>query len=302
VNLEEKMNAGTVKSSVRSRGHTTLPLEYHKTVQRGIPASLALFGLLVIPATLVSTSAAQRAGAHAGSHLGSSGHPTNAQIGSQIGLQIHSLASSRNAYSGRFRQPFGYAALPFPFLDGSFTLDDLYSSGYPVASAPPPEFLLQAARSLPVSQNYASQRENTRGPSSTEPLMIELQNGQYVRVSTTAIDGEARELTTASAAAYPDSAPAHNRSLLSTPNPQPSQPRDLPPAVLVFRDGHSEEVRDYTIADGILYARGDYYVDGYWSKKIEVSALNVPETLQANETRGAKFVLPSAPNEVVTRP
>jgi hypothetical protein len=76
----------------------------------------------------------------------------------------------------------------------------------------------------------------------------------------------------------------------------------LPPATLIFRDGHSEEVRDYTIADGILYARGDYYSDGYWNKKIGLTALNIPETLQANATRNVKFVLPSSPNEVITRP
>ena len=77
---------------------------------------------------------------------------------------------------------------------------------------------------------------------------------------------------------------------------------DLPPALLVFRDGHSEEVRDYTIADGVLYARGDYYTDGYWSKKIDLSTLNVSQTLAANAARNVKFVLPASPNEVITRP
>jgi len=77
---------------------------------------------------------------------------------------------------------------------------------------------------------------------------------------------------------------------------------DLPPALLVFRDGHSEEVRDYTIADGILYASGDYYTDGYWNKKIDLSTVNVARTLGANAVRNVKFVLPSSPNEVITRP
>ena len=68
---------------------------------------------------------------------------------------------------------------------------------------------------------------------------------------------------------------------------------------LVFRDGHSEEVHDYTIADGILYTRGDFYTDGYWNKKIELSALDIPQTLAANAARDVKFVLPSSPNEVI---
>jgi hypothetical protein len=113
--------------------------------------------------------------------------------------------------------------------------------------------------------------------------MFELQHGHYVRVATTPADGDALPLTLTSSTA---AVPAH----------------DLPPAILVFRDGHTEEVRDYTIADGTLYARGDYYTDGYWNKKIALSTLNVAETLQANATRNIIFVLPSSPNEVITRP
>ena len=81
-----------------------------------------------------------------------------------------------------------------------------------------------------------------------------------------------------------------------------SPARDLPAAVLIFRDGHSEEVHDYTIADGFLYARGDYYIDGYWNKKIDLATLDLPRTLQDNAARKVKFILPSSPNEVITRP
>jgi hypothetical protein len=78
--------------------------------------------------------------------------------------------------------------------------------------------------------------------------------------------------------------------------------RELPASILIFRDGHSEEVHDYTIADGFLYARGDYYTDGYWNKKIDLAALNLTATMQTNSTRNVKFVIPSSPNEVITRP
>jgi hypothetical protein len=126
----------------------------------------------------------------------------------------------------------------------------------------------------------APYENNQAAPS--QPLMIELQNGRYVRVSTATGDGEAQELAPVTTAA-------------------PAVP-NLPSVVLVFRDGHNEEVRDYTIADGILYARGDFYVDGYRNKKIALSTLNLPQTLQANTARNVKFVLPSSPNEVITRP
>jgi hypothetical protein len=85
---------------------------------------------------------------------------------------------------------------------------------------------------------------------------------------------------------------------VATSSPAPN----LAPALLVFRDGHSEEVRDYTIAEGFLYVRGDYYTDGYWNKRIALSSLDVPQTMQANASRNVNFILPSSPNEVITRP
>jgi hypothetical protein len=173
--------------------------------------------------------------------------------------------------------------LPFPFFGDSFNPEDIYSTGYPVASEPP-AFLLQA-RAMSSSPDSLAPPEIARPANDpTQPLMIELQNGHYVHVASTPADGEALPLTLASSATA--AAPA----------------RDLPPAILIFRDGHSEEVRDYTIADGFLYSRGDYYTDGYWTKKIDLATLNVAETLQANATRNIKFALPSSPNEVITRP
>jgi hypothetical protein len=222
-----------------------------------------------------------------------------------------------HAHANFRRSPYGpgYASLPFPFFGDSFDPDDIYSTGYPVSSPPPP-FLMQALQGLinPAANSMSAMGPlNAREPSSSEPLMIELQNGRYVHVKSTPIDGEAEPLKFAN-----NSSPENSRSskemkavgtkavvtksIQPTSAPQMIAAAPLPPAVLVFRDGHSEEVRDYTIADGMLYARGDYYTDGYWSKKIDLANLNVAETLQANNERSVKFVLPSAPNEVITRP
>lgn len=220
----------------------------------------------------------------------------------------------RNAHPSGFRRssPYvpPYASLPFPFFGDSFNPDDIYSTGYPVASQPP-AFLMQAVRdmagSATDSMGPAMGPLPNHAPSSSQPLMIELQNGRYVRVSKPAVDGEALPLTQA-----PDTQPAkltrRNSTRLAASGSVPPAPATaspapaLPPAVLIFRDGHSEEVRDYTIADGILYARGDYYTDGYWNKKIDLAALNLSETLQANANGNVKFTLPASPNEVITRP
>ena len=88
----------------------------------------------------------------------------------------------------------------------------------------------------------------------------------------------------------------------SVPADVTSPTHELPPVSLIFRDGHSEQVRDYSIVGGVMYARGNYYSDGYWNKTIELAALNLPETLKSNQSRGVRFILPSAANEVVTRP
>jgi hypothetical protein len=189
--------------------------------------------------------------------------------------------SARAAYASRFRRSSPYTSLPFPFFTDSFNPDDIYSTGYPVASQPP-LILLQAARALAAPTEYASNE-----PSIPQPLVIELQNGRYVRVSSTPSNGEPLSQ-------------ANTTPLL--PAAAAASPHNLPPALLIFRDGHSEEVRDYTIADGILYARGDYYTDGYWNKKIALSTVNVPQTLEANAKRNVKFILPNSPNEVITRP
>ncbi len=205
-------------------------------------------------------------------------HSATPHLNSAVG----SFSFGRAGFASRFGQPFPYTSLPFPFFADSFNPDDLYSTGYPVASQPP-IILLQAARALAGPAEAGPAEYADREPSPAQPLMIELRNGHYVRVNSAAADGEAVPLNLA-------------------PDRTPSSPRELAPVLLIFRDGHSEEVRNYTIAGGILYASGDYYTDGYWNKKIALSTLDVAQTLEANATRNVKFALPSSPNEVITRP
>jgi hypothetical protein len=71
---------------------------------------------------------------------------------------------------------------------------------------------------------------------------------------------------------------------------------------LLYRDGRKEEVSSYTIVGTVMYSSADYWNNGSWNKKIQLADLDVPGTLRLNQERGVRFVLPSAPNEVVTRP
>jgi hypothetical protein len=233
---------------------------------------------------------------------------------SHFNLPAGSRAFARNRHpASRSHRSSPLTSLLLPFFGDSFNPDDF--TGDPAAPQVPP-FLLQATRALSGPAGLEGQPDNTREPSSSQPLLIELQGGRYVRVSSAAIDGEAVPLSLAPGNIHPNNAQpskstrtqfanarTQNPAATSTPLITAASPaRDLPAAVLIFRDGHNEEVHDYTIADGFLYARGDYYTDGYWNKKIDLSTLDLAQTLQANSTRNVKFILPSSPNEVITRP
>ncbi|PYX28300.1 MAG: hypothetical protein DMG77_15835 [Acidobacteria bacterium] len=191
-------------------------------------------------------------------------------------------------------QAHGQHRLPaFPF--GLFS-DSLFSG-----SATPAESPAAAPSALNLMEALSALGKTPEGPPApaSQPLLIELQGDRYVRLNS----GDAsenphddREPIRVIASASPSTHHAPSAAV------HPPAKRELPPAVLIFHDGHSEEVRDYTIVSSVIYARGDYYTDGYWNKKIELTALDLPETLKSNQARGVHFILPNAPNEVVTRP
>src|ERR1051326_6234487 len=124
-------------------------------------------------------------------------------------------------------------------------------------------------------------------PKPITPLMIELQGGEYVRS-----DRAEKSVQPAAVNVVTKTKVADVRTV----------PGAIVPATLIFRDGHREQVREYTVVDGAIYAHGDYWTDGYWNKKILLSSLDVPATLSANQGTGANFELPSAPNIVIVHP
>jgi len=127
-----------------------------------------------------------------------------------------------------------------------------------------------------------------------ELLLIELQGNRYVRF------GGRQQSAEPATNAPPDYAEpeAHSSPPLTRQMAQP----EPAPAILIFRDGHREQTPEYAIVGSTLYTKGDYWRSGQWTKTIQLSALDVPATIQANHDAGIKFTLPSAPNEVVTRP
>jgi hypothetical protein len=185
-------------------------------------------------------------------------------------------------HNGGFRNGAGFAGHDGRLGRGLVWFGDpfFYSdySSQPPAYQPP-------ASPVVIVQPPAAAAPAERKP---EPLMIEWQGDRYVRFS-----GQRESATKASSAL----------DYSGTPSTAPqASPVELPPVVLVYRDGHREQVSDYVIANGNLYARGDYWRDGFWTKTVQLSALDLPSTLRVNSDSAVKFVLPSGPNEVVTRP
>lgn len=225
--------------------------------------SLAL--LLGATPALLGQHAGVAGGAHAAGGFGHGGFGHGA---GGPGFGAHP-APLRNGVVGGFHfrhhRPGFYNPYYSPYLSSMYWWDngDYPSDGQ--QAAPPPAVVVERAPApQPVEQVKPA-----------NPLMIELQGDRFVRVK-----GDAASAATAA----PSAAPA------------------LPPVLLVFRDGHQEQVFSYSIFGPALYASGSYWTNGYWTQKILLADLNLPATLRVNQERGVNFVLPSAPNQVITRP
>ncbi len=80
--------------------------------------------------------------------------------------------------------------------------------------------------------------------------------------------------------------PVPQPALASTPSP----PEEQDPTVLVFRDGHKQEVRNYAIVGTTLW---DFGARGA-ARKIPLSDIDIDATRKANDDRGVEFILPKS--------
>jgi hypothetical protein len=183
---------------------------------------------------------------------------------------------------GHYYNRAGYFAAPY-FYPPDFYADDYEEP--PASEAPPAQVV--------VVQAPAPSPQAPPAPPA-ESLVLELHGNHWVRITDsgeTEVDPENSQ---------PGSIQAASRPSAEAGNSPPA--RALPPAVLVFRDGHQEQTRKYTIIGPMIYTSTDYWVGGSWRRKIPMSELDVAATLRLNQERGVRFELPSAPNVVVVRP
>jgi hypothetical protein len=151
---------------------------------------------------------------------------------------------------------------------------------------PPPQIVEQTAQ----------QASPAPLPNRAGALVLELQDDHWVRIINS---GQSQ---TGGQSSQPQPESVGNPA---TAIPRRAQaeglPSELPPAVLVFRDGRKEEIGKYIIIGTTIYTGTDSWSSSSWTRKVQIAELNVPATLELNEERGTKFSLPSGPNEVMIR-
>ena len=214
-------------------------------------------------------------------------------LASSAAAQVHGMRASAPAFrnGGSFRLGGGniHARLRRPF-NRSLLLASPYF--YPDYDYEPPR-----PETAPV---HVIVMQPTQPPAPVarpiEPLLMEYHDGRWVRIPNNGQEAESSQST------QPNSVQASSlRQAITAPKEVAPTPPEMPPAVLVFRDGRQEEVKKYTIIGSVIYAGADYWTTGSWTTEIPMALLDIPATLKINAEHGGKFNLPSGPNEIVIR-
>jgi hypothetical protein len=242
---------------------------------------LIALSLGLIGATLLASPARGQGHGHGGYGFAAAGHGTGTgSRGRAVGRPFGRARHGRRVFAGS-----GYGPNYYPYYDGYY--DSGYYSDYDsqdtAGEEPPPPFRAQTASpALPANP-----------PKPPESLVMELRGDHWVRLTSYGpmdIPGQSGE---------PQPVTKQGKGTVASRAAQTAS--ELPPAVLVFRDGHQEEVAKYTIVGTTISVKTDYWKTGSWTRKIPIAELNLAATLQANQERGANFSLPSRPSEVIVR-
>jgi hypothetical protein len=224
-----------------------------------------------ILASLIATAAVLAIGASAQSRMTSGTHgsgPAAPHVGPRPShapaIKISGAAVERRGFRRPFRNNGFAGGYGWPYF-----YDD-YAESYEPEAAPMPQ---PAAAAAPVQ---------VKAEPVPDPVLLELRGNQWVKV----------ESFTSAPAAAP----------VNVFTQQQVAVHQSAPAVLVYRDGHSEELSSYSIIGPLIYTKDDYWSSGNWTRKIQIADLDLPATLKQNQDRGVKFELPSGPDEVMIRP
>jgi hypothetical protein len=273
----------------------SFPLEYHNNVicpvQRSIPVSLALFGMLLLPLllVLVASSFAQiNSASSSGSAHSFSAAPPTAGVAPPTGgiAPPTGAASSHNGFgqsssgvthSGNFPHSSdrsnntGEHHHPHHTANG-----DSYSpNAYPYWYAVPVPYAVDA--------NDAS---NSSNDDDDDP---EYQGGPTV------FDRRGAGAASYVPPSYEGPAHAHGgteNASVGQSSADPAAESLQSPTTLVFKDGHRVEVENYAIVAQTLYDLSPGH-----PRKIALADLDLPATEKQNDDRGVTFQLPPSAEE-----
>ena len=219
----------------------------------------------VLGATLVGVSAQAQGRGFVSAGAGRAG----------AGIERGRFARGGPRRQGHVRRFFaGSAYAPYFYSDAGYASDFGYNSAYePNVEAPSPQIVFE--ESLPAAAPPSP-------PKPTEGLvLLEVQGDHWVRITH---DGPPQIV---------------RQSYKAEPEQATNLPAAAPSAVLVFRDGHKEEIGKYYIMGATIHITADYWSSGSWTRMVQISDLDVPATLKLNQERGTHFRLPSGPYEVM---
>ena len=205
--------------------------------------------------------------------------------------QIRGMASSRGPHAGPVFRHGGRTRLFRPLRHRYYNGYAFYPNYYPDYDY---DRESDTSRESPVNV-VVEQPSQPPAPAASpaESLLMEYQDGQWVRIPTGGHLAISKQ--------YAQSEGSGLATELIRPKEGSQPPTTLPPAVLVFRDGHQQEIGRYVVQGDFLYVSTEYWGTGTWTRKIPISELDVSATVKLNTTRGSSFSLPSRPNEVVVR-
>jgi hypothetical protein len=216
-------------------------------------------------------------------------------LASSAAAQVHGMRATAPAFrnGGSFRlgggniharprRPFNRSLLlSSPYFYPDYDYD--YEPPTPEVGPTPVQVFFTQPTQLPAAVT-----------SPIEPLLMEYHDGRWVRIANNGQQAESSQST------QPNSGQASSlRQTITTPKETAQAPPELPPTVLVFRDGRQEEVKKYTIIGSVIYASEDYWTTGSWTTEIPMALLDIPATLKVNAEHDVKFNLPSGPHEIV---
>jgi len=245
----------------------SFPLEYHNVVnrlsQRSIPASLALFGTLLL-ALLVASGFAQTNGF---AHSARVAPPTAARVAPPTAVSVPPPTGAAFIHSG-FAPGSANVNHPFPHSPGS---SHASHNQHPHPHTANGTAYYPYVYALPVP--YAVDVSDADTPGDDQDA--EYQGGPTVF-----------DRRGSGPDSYVPPSPGSD-SPVAQSDPDPATEAPQPPTTLVFKDGRQLEVSNYAIVSQTLYD----LTPGH-PRKIALADLDLPATQKQNDDHGVVFQLP----------